>query len=279
MSLYINSITNDNSLFSQEILGYTLQQTANSQNLLSSASTNATNSSGNIAGFAISQILQENANGFSQGMANANQGVSMTQVATSGMNQTLTMLQQMQSLAVEGASGIYSSTQLNDLQTQFSQLQTSVNNIASNTTFNGISLLQNSSGSLSVIVGNTVGNHDTVSVPLFNTTASSLGIGSSNVSSVSGATAAMSSINTAINTVSNDIAKLANAQSNLQSAASYDAGMADNLTNASSVISSVDYAATSSNLAMNSILSQMNIALMAQANTSSQSVMQLLSLG
>lgn len=226
------------------------------------------------ANIALSQLTQENINLDTQDMNNANQGISLTQTATSGLEQTENILQQMSSAAMEGASGILSPSELNDVQTEYSQLQSELNNIAGSTSFNGISLLQNPNGSVSIPVDNS--SSDTVNLPQTDTT--SLGIAATNVSTASNAAAAITPITNAINDISSDLAQIGSSQLALQNASTLDMNMATNSAIENSNLTDTNIASASTQTESDSILEQSNIGILAQANaTSGYDALQLLS--
>ncbi|MGV7247040.1 flagellin, partial [Caballeronia sp. M23-90] len=96
-------------------------------------------------------------NGLNQGVSNANDGVSMTQTASSGLSQITDNLQRIRQLAVQASSGSLSSTDQAALQSEVSQRISEINRISSQTTYNGTNLLDGSAGVKSFQVGANVG--------------------------------------------------------------------------------------------------------------------------
>jgi len=171
--LSINS--NINSLVAQENLN-------GSGNALSQAITRLSSgkrinsAADDAAGLAISTTLQTSINGLTQGVANANDGVSMVQTASTGLSQITQSLQTIRSLANEAAGGTLSASNQASLQKEVAQQIAEVNRIASQTSYNGINLLDGSAGLVNVQVGAAVGQ--TVSLDLTQgVSASSLGGG------------------------------------------------------------------------------------------------------
>jgi len=109
------------------------------------------------AGLAISTTLQTAINGLNQGVSNANDGVSMVETASTGLSQITQSLQTIRSLANEAAGGSLSSTNQAALQQEVAQQVAEVNRLASQTTYNGINLLNGSAGLINVQVGSNVG--------------------------------------------------------------------------------------------------------------------------
>lgn len=109
------------------------------------------------AGLAISTTLQTAINGLNQGVSNANDGVSMVQTASTGLSQITQSLQTIRSLADEAAGGTLSASNQAALQQEVAQQVAEVNRLASQTSYNGINLLDGSAGNVTVQVGANVG--------------------------------------------------------------------------------------------------------------------------
>jgi len=150
----INS--NINSLVAQQNLNGT-------QNALSSAITRLSSgkrinsAADDAAGQAIASRMTSQINGLNQGVSNANDGVSMTQTASSGLNQITDNLQRIRQLAVQASSGSLSATDQAALQKEVTQRIAEVNRIASQTTYNGTNVLDGSAGNVTFQVGANVG--------------------------------------------------------------------------------------------------------------------------
>jgi flagellin len=96
------------------------------------------------AGFAIAQGMTSQINGLNQAARNANDGVSLTQTASGAMTEVTNDLQKMRDLAVESLNATNSANDRQDLNAQFQQLAADINNVAANTQFNGVNLLDGS---------------------------------------------------------------------------------------------------------------------------------------
>ncbi len=116
------------------------------------------------AGLAISNTMQTQINGLNQGVSNANDATSLVQTAGTGLNQIVTSLQRIRQLANQAAGGTLSASNQAALQQEVAQQIAEVNRIASQTTFNGINLLDGSAGIVNIQVGANVGQ--SVSVDL-----------------------------------------------------------------------------------------------------------------
>jgi flagellin len=128
------------------------------------------------AGLAISTTLQTQINGLNQGVSNANDGTSIVQTASSALSQITQSLQTIRSLAVEASNGTLSSSDQAALQQEVSQQIDEVNRISSQTTYNGVNLLNGTAGNINFQIGANTGQ--TMSLNLgTNTSAASLGGG------------------------------------------------------------------------------------------------------
>ena len=97
------------------------------------------------AGLAVSEKMRSQINGLSQAEDNAQNGISLVQTAEGGLNETESILQRMNTLAVESANGTYdNSTDRANLNKEVTALKSEVDRISTSTNFNGISLLDGS---------------------------------------------------------------------------------------------------------------------------------------
>ncbi|MBB5400577.1 flagellin [Paraburkholderia youngii] len=109
------------------------------------------------AGLAISNIMQTQINGLNQGVSNSNDGTSMVQTASSGLASLTNSLQRIRQLATQSANGSMTNDDRAALQKEVAQQISEVNRIASQTTFNGMNLLDGTLGNVSFQVGANVG--------------------------------------------------------------------------------------------------------------------------
>jgi flagellin len=144
------------------------------------------------AGLAISEGMRSQMGGITVGIRNAQDGISVVQTAEGALNETTSILQRMRDLSVQGAnSGALTTDASANIQKEIEKLKTTLNSIASNTSFNGKTLL-NGNYSSDFQVGANVG--ETVNVAV-TTNASSSGLG---VDTVDVTTAAQAGWNSAI---------------------------------------------------------------------------------
>src|SRR3990167_2715290 len=171
----ISILTNVASLNAQRNLDSTQKALASSIGRLSSGQ--RINSAGDdAAGLGISESLKANLRGLSQAQRNANDGVSMSQVAEGGMNEMQGIVSRMRELAVQSANSTLGGTERGYIQTEFSQLQGEINRIGAVNEFNGQKLLDGSaSAGLTFQVGAQNTSNDRLSMSITKLTTSTLG--------------------------------------------------------------------------------------------------------
>ncbi|HTJ88549.1 MAG TPA: flagellin [Acidocella sp.] len=128
----------------------------------------------NPAGYITAQGFTSQLNGLTQATSNANQAVSLLQTAQGAMQQQIGVVQQLNSIAVQAANGTQTSQEATSLQSVVSQLTGQVSNIASQTQFNNVSLLNGTFNNVQFQVGANEGQ--TMSLSIGNTAASALGM-------------------------------------------------------------------------------------------------------
>jgi flagellin len=229
------------------------------------------------AGLAISQKMQGQVAGLNQASRNAQDGISMLQTAEGGLSETQNILQRMRELAVQGANDTLTTADRSNIQDELNALSSEIDRIASNTEYNTKSLL---GGGLSSGVTFQVGANagQTVNVTVSTATASSLTVGSGSITvdSAANASTTISNIDNAIAAVSNSRSKLGASINRLQHTITNLGVQAENIDAARSRIADLDMAKEVVHLSKSQILSQSSTAMLAQANSSSQSVLGLL---
>jgi flagellin len=265
MSLRIN--TNIASMDAHRNLQHTAGELAKSMQRLSSG-LRVNSAADDPAGLAISEKLTGQINGLDQAQRNAQDGISLVQTAEGTLNTVQQMLQQVRQLAVQYQNGTYQPTDLAALQSEVNQFSSEIERIGTSTTFNGIFLLNSSTASVTFQIGANDG--DTISV-------STISLGSSVGTSFSlGAAGVISTIDAAISAVSAQRASLGAVQNRLSYTINNLALYQENLSSANSQIMDVDMASETANYTKTQVLQSSGTAILAQANQSPNSVMQLL---
>jgi len=279
MGLRINN--NVASLTAQKNLAVVTQRLQGNFKRLSSGLRIAT-AADDAAGLAISERLRSQIRALGQASRNANDGISLTQTAEGGLNEVSNILIRLKELAVQANTGTVSESDKNTLQSELTELVSEIDRIAQQVDFNGISLLDGSSTSVSFAVGiGDVAGVDTITVSLESVRTSALTDGTTalsaiDIGSTGNVSAALSSIDAAINTVSTYRGRLGSTENRLNSAISGLATQVENLTAAESRIRDVDVAFESGDLTRNSIIQQAALSILAQANLQPQSALALL---
>lgn len=281
MGLRIN--TNIASLNAQKNLARSQLELNKSLDRLSSG-LRITRAGDDAAGLAISESLRAQIRGLVQAQRNANDGISVIQTAEGALNEISNILIRLRELAVQSASeGSVSNSERSFLQNEFSSLQSEITRIASATRFGGRVLLDGSlSGTGSALtfqVGiNNSATVDRISLNIGNATASGLSIQSSDaaVSTTAAAQTALGKVDSALSSVSTVRGNLGAAQNRLQSTINNLASSIENLSSANSRIRDADIAAETAALTRAQVLQQAGIAVLAQANVSSQVALTLL---
>ena len=238
------------------------------------------------AGYAISQGLTSQVNGFDQASRNVGDAVSMVQTAESSLNNTQSMLQRVRELAVQYQNGDLSSTDKTDIQNEVNQLTQEVDRQRGAVTFNGINLLNGTAGGTNGVTFQVGANSgDTLSASFADVEGSGgLGVtGFSWSQAASGGAVfdlsqanALSTLDAAIGNISNLAANLGAVQNRLQYTSDAISSTKENLSASNSRIQDVDMASEMTTLTQQQILQQAGTAMLAQANSQPQLVLKLL---
>jgi flagellin len=272
MSISISN--NISSLDAQRSLG--ISQRSLSGNMAHLSSGMRINSAADdAAGMAISEQMTSDIGSYNQAQRNANDGVSMMQVASGAMNQQAQLLTRMKELATEASNGTLGTAQLADTDTEFQQDISEIGRIASSTSYNGISMLSASS-TVTFQVGTTAAATDQIATTIAATDTMTLGVAALSLTTQAGAQSALTAIDTAIQTLSTAQATVGAGQNRLTAAADNASDFAENLQSAESNIKDVDVASESADMSRNSILVQAGTAVLAQANQLPSAALKLL---
>jgi flagellin len=274
MALVIN--TNVASLNAQRNLNTTQLQLAKSMERLSSG-LRINRAGDDAAGLAISQNMQANIRSMNQAVRNANDGISLVQTAEGALNETSNILLRMRELATQAANGVLSSSQRDNIQVEFRNLQQEIDRISAVTDFNGTKLLNGGlSAGTTLQVGTGTTTNDTVSVSVNRSDTSTLSVTANFVSTQGAAQSALTAIDAAIQSVSTARGNLGAVQNRLQSTINNLQVAVENTSAANSRIVDVDVAAETANMTKAQILAQAGVSVLSQANQSPQLALKLL---
>ncbi len=225
------------------------------------------------AGLAISEKLRAQIHSLSQAQRNAQDGISLVQTAEGAMQEVNNMLSRVRDLAVQYNNGTLSTTDKAALTAEVAQLCNEISRIASQTKFNGISLLSGG-GTITLQVG--IEDNQTVQA----TAQSLFGAGTTyDINSAIftwGTSATLGSIDTAINAVATARSEYGAVQNRLEYTINSLASYEENLQSSESRIRDVDMASEMVKFTKYQILQQAGTSMLAQANAVPQSVLSLL---
>jgi flagellin len=228
------------------------------------------------AGLAISEKMRSQIGGVAQSQRNAQDGVSLVQTAEGALNEVTSMLQRVRDLRVQFDNGTLSADDKDAIAKEMAQLGTEIKDIATQTKFNGTSLLDGTA--VTFQVGAATG--ETVVTTGFNLSGAA---GASAVVAVSGATASagvsalsLDAIDNAIKVVSTARGSFGAVQNRLEHRLNNLATYQENLVASESRIRDVDMAAEMVKFTKLQILQQAGTSMLAQANQAPQGVLSLL---
>ena len=259
------------------------------------------NASDDAAGYAIAQNLTTQVNGTSQGLQNAQDGISALTIAEGAANQITDILQRMRELAVESANDTMTSSDRQYTNQEYTQLTSEINRIANVTNFNGMQLISStgtssserlgiggmngSQGSAIWVDANSSYGVDSITITIDTMTTNFLGagaasapanLGASTLTTQTDAIQAMNSLDAAINSVNLMQANLGAYVNRLEDAVNNLQTENTNQTSAQSQIQAVDFAKQTTEYTKDQILIQSATAMLAQANSAPQNVLTLI---
>lgn len=244
------------------------------------------------SGSAIAERMNAQVKGMNQAMRNANDGVSMLQTVDGALSKVTDTLQRMRELAVQGANGTNSTGDYTNLNDEFAQLQSELTRVFDSTKFNGQQLLKGTAGAagngvVTFQVGANNATEDQIDVTIEDLSAGYTPLGTTaiadvqnagtiNVSDQTFSQAAITSLDTALDEMTAARSNIGAIQGRFDAVISNLQVSAENATSARSRIMDADFAVETANLSRSQVLQQAGTAMLAQANQSSQNVMQLL---
>jgi flagellin len=221
------------------------------------------------AGLAISENLKAQVRGLKQASRNAQDGISLVQVAEGSMNEISSIMIRLRELSVQAASDTVGPTERQFLNVEYDQLVSEIDRIAEGTEFNGTQLLAGVGSILDFQVGTRNNPEiDRISFDASKADANSaaLGVNLTSVADKASAQNALAAIDQAIVSVSAMRADFGAIQNRLQSTVSNIQVSVENMSAANSRIRDVDVAEETSEMTRNNILLQAGTSVLAQAN-------------
>ena len=202
------------------------------------------------AGLGVATTLETAVISTQQAMRNTNDGISIIQTTESATEEVTDMLSRMRELAIQSSSETLADDERSYIEDEFVQLRAEIARISAITEFNGISLVDGTTSTISVQVGINNNTQSRISIGLVDLTTgtSGLNIGTISLASVTGAQAAIDVIDTALSSVNSARSTLGAAQNRLDSSLNNSQYYVEALASAQSQIMDTDFATESSNL-------------------------------
>ena len=226
------------------------------------------------AGLAISEKMRSQIRGLDQASTNAQDGISVVQIAEGALAETHDILQRMNELATQASNDTNTTVDRSAIQLEINALVSEINRIQSTTQFNTMNLLDGSFSGKNLQVGSLAGQN--IEIKISNMNATSLGVTGLSMSSFSAANTAMTSVQSAIDKVSTQRAKLGALQNRLEHTIKNLDTTSENTSAAESRIRDVDMATEMVTYSNTSILAQAGQSMLAQANQANQGVLSIL---
>ena len=288
--------TNVSSLVAQEANANTNKTLANSLERLSTGQ-RINKASDDASGLSIADKLRTQANGLNQAVANGNSAVTLTQIADKAMAEQSNILDVVKQKLIQASTATTSADGIDAIGKDISKLLEQLDNIATQTTYNGTALLQASvtdSGAgaaltfqMGTLAADTISTTSGVQsntaglngmADLLVSAAGSFGASSAGTAGAAqtAARAQLAQVDSALTQLNGFRADFGSTQNQLESSIRNLMTQVTNTKAAESVIRDVDYAQESSNFNKQNIISQAGTYAISQANSTSQNVMRLL---
>lgn len=231
------------------------------------------------AGLAISEKMKSHIRSMRQAERNANDGVSLVQVAEGGMNEVGNILTRIRELSIQSASDTIGDVERGFINKEVVGLKSEIERIALSTEFNGRKLLDGNSETLDIQVG--IKNNDFEDRFKFNaksltSTLASLGLTDIDNSSKESSQKNLEMVDSAITKINGNRAEIGALQNRLQSTINNLGIYRENLSAANSRVRDADMAEETTDLTRNNILTQATVSVLGQANSNSQVALKLL---
>ncbi|KEZ20306.1 Flagellin/flagellar hook associated protein [Sphingobium yanoikuyae] len=241
------------------------------------------------AGLAIASSMTSQIKGMTQGIRNANDGISLAQTAEGALGEVTNMLQRMRELTVQAGNDTNDATAKGNIKSEIDQLATQIGKVLTDTSFNGIKLFDgsagpatdgkiniqagaNSSDAIEIDLGNVEDDTDVAAVVTGGAVTTDLDVTATGFD----VGAALDLYDSALKAIDTSRANLGAVQNRLESTVNTLTANVTNLTDAKSRIEDADFSTETTALAKAQILSQASTAMLAQANQSQQNVMKLI---
>ena len=227
------------------------------------------------AGLFITKRMTGEIQGLNQAVRNAADAQAFLATSEGALEEVHTLLLRIRELAVQGGNGTYTAQDRQALKTEITDLQTEIERISRDTTWNGKNLLDGTlTNGISFQIGADNGQSVTVAIAAIAPADLSLS-GSAQITTANNAMAYISTVDAAISIISTNRGTYAAAINRLDHAIANMQNISTNLALAKGRIEDADFAAETANLARAQVLQQASMAMLAQANASKQNILTL----
>jgi flagellin len=229
------------------------------------------------AGMAIGTTMTAQVRGMSQGIRNANDGISLAQTAEGALSEVTNMLQRVRELAVQSSSGTYQTSDRDYMQSEVTALTEQISDVLSTTEFNGNTLFSTTAGTdVTFDIQTGANSGETITITSLAIDGTNIDATALDVTTAADASTTIDNVDLALADVNAARATLGAGQNRLESAVNNLTNNVTNLSDARSRIEDTDYSAETTAMAKAQILSQASTAMIAQANQAPQGVLSLL---
>jgi flagellin len=273
MAMSIN--TNVLSLTTQRNLGANQSSLSTSMQRLSSG-LRVNTSKDDAAGLAIASRMETQVRGMNVAARNASDAISLVQTAEGAIGKVSDMLQRMRELAVQAANATNNTGDRGNLDSEFQQLSQEVTRTIANTRFNGSAILAGDAGTSSYQVGANSTDQVAVVTTQLNNASQITNVTGGGITTVGAASTAMANIDDALTLVNTQRAMYGAVQNRFEAMIQVLQVNSENTSAAKGRIMDADFAQETANLSRSQILQQAASAMVAQANSMPQQVLQLL---
>ncbi len=230
------------------------------------------------AGFAVAQRLETQSRGFDQAARNVQDAASVNQIAEGGISTVADNLQRVRELAVQSANGTLNDSDRSLLQKEVTEIKAEIDRFAPTVSFNGQPLLDGTfaAGATDFQVQAGPNKDETISVNFDAVSTTALGVNNVDVSTQAGASSALDSIDTALNTLAGSTSKIGANSNRLGRVSDFIGISRENSLAAQSRIQDANFAEEIVGLTLAQVRQQAGTASLVQANLAPQSVLSLL---
>ena len=235
--------------------------------------------SDDAAGIAVSTGLDAQTKGFQQAMENANEAIALLQTTEGSYNSVSDILIRMRELAVQSASDTLTNKERAYLDTEFEDLTAEIIRISDVAEYNGIKLLDGTAGASGLMtfqVGTRNTANDQITITLGDQDSTALGVEALDLTNLANSQAAITTIDTALDSLATDRATLGSKINELTASVDNLSVTIENLSAANSQIKDADIAAESADFTKHQVLMQSGVAMLSQANGTSQMALRLI---